>query len=65
MATSGPEGPSIALVHYADRSFASVGDTISFTAWILNDSTETLTDVSLIPCSLRNSVAGRLSYRCR
>lgn len=62
MASSGAEGPSIALVHYADRSLAWYGDTIAFTAWILNDSEETLADVSLIRCSLTNSVAEKLSY---
>lgn len=62
MATSVTDGSSIALVHYADRSLASCGDTIFFTAWILNDSKETLTDVSLILCSLTNAASEKLSY---
>lgn len=62
MALSDTEGPSIALVHYADRSLASCGDTIFFTAWILNDSKETLADVALVPCSLTNAVSEKLSY---
>lgn len=62
MATSVTDGPSIALVQYADRSVASCGDTIFFTAWILNDSKETLIDVSLILCFLTNAVSEKLSY---
>ena len=62
MDTSATNGSSIALVQYADRSLASCGDTISFTAWILNDSEETLTDVSLILCFLTNAVSEKLSY---
>lgn len=61
-ANSVTDGPSIALVQYADRSLASCGDTIYFTAWILNDSEETLTDVCLILCFLTNAVSEKLSY---
>jgi hypothetical protein len=62
MATSVTDGSSIALVHYADRSLASCGDTIFFTAWILNDSKETLTDVSISLCSLTNGASEKVSY---
>ena len=56
------DGSSIVLVQYADRSLASCGDTIFFTAWILNNSEETLGDVSLKHCFLTDAVSGRLPY---
>ena len=62
MATSVADRSSIALVQYADRSLASCGDTIFFTAWILNNSEETLADVSLMHGFLTDAVSGKLSY---
>lgn len=62
MDTSATDGSSIALVQYADRSLASCGDTIFFTAWILNNSEETLADASLTHYFLTNAVSEDLSY---
>jgi len=62
MAPSVTDRSSIALVQYADRSLASYGDTIFFTAWILNNSEETLADVSLMHCFLTDAVPAKLSY---
>lgn len=54
--------PSIALIHFADRFTAAVGETISYTAWILNDSREYLTGVSLIRRSFTNANLENLAY---
>ncbi|WP_423183911.1 DUF7507 domain-containing protein [Arthrobacter sp. NyZ413] len=54
--------PSIALIHFADRFTATTGETIAFTAWMLNDSRETLTGVSLIERSFTNANLENLSY---
>lgn len=60
-AHSGAE-PFIALIHFADRPSAVAGETVSFLAWILNDSSETLTDVALVRRSFTNAHLQTLSY---
>jgi len=52
----------IALVYGADRSWAIPGDTVVFTAWITNDSTSHLRDVTLIPRSFTNEGMEALCY---
>lgn len=41
--------PGVDLVHLADRDDVRVGETITFTAWLLNSSDEVLTDICLGP----------------
>jgi hypothetical protein len=58
----GADKPSIALIHFADRFTATTGETISFTAWILNDSREDLSEISLIRRSFTNANLENLNY---
>jgi hypothetical protein len=52
----------VALVYGADRPWAIPGDTVIFTAWITNDSTSYLRDVTLIPRSFTNEGMEVLRY---
>lgn len=61
-AASVTDNSSIALVQYADRSLASCGDTIFFTAWILNNSEETFSEISLTHCFLTTADSEDLAY---
>lgn len=53
----------ISLVHMASQDTAEAGDLITFTAWILNATTEALTDVSLHLRSFTNEAGEQLEYR--
>lgn len=52
----------VSLVYGADRPLAIPGDTVIFTAWITNDSTSHLRDVTLIPRSFTNEGMEMLQY---
>ena len=53
---------NIVLVYGADKSAAAPGETIIFTAWIINDSKVLLRNVSLIPRSFTNEGMESLDY---
>lgn len=57
-----PAVPGIELIYTVDRSRAGVGETLTFTAWILNSRNEQLTDVCLTLRSLTNSWVTPLQY---
>lgn len=57
-----PAVPGIDLIYTVDRSRAGVGETLTFTAWVLNSRNEILTDVCLTPRSLTNSRMVPLQY---
>ena len=57
-----PAVPGIVLIYSADRSRAGVGETLTFTAWVLNSRNEKLTDVCLTLRSLTNSRLVPLHY---
>jgi hypothetical protein len=52
----------VALVYGADRPLAIPGDTVIFTAWITNDSSSHLRDVTLVPRSFTNEGMEMLRY---
>lgn len=54
--------PEVALVYLADPAEAAVGETVKFTAWLLNSTDETLTDISLLLRSLTNGRLDHLAY---
>ncbi|MGO4859298.1 hypothetical protein [Arthrobacter sp. 2MCAF14] len=54
--------PQIVLVYGADKSAAAPGETIIFTAWIINDSKVQLRNVRLIPRSFTNEGMENLDY---
>ncbi|MGP9502749.1 hypothetical protein ACT3TS_11115 [Specibacter sp. AOP5-B1-6] len=62
LAGSRRDVPEVALVYLADRTEAAVGETVRFTAWLLNATDETLTDISLLPRSLTNGRLDHLAY---
>ncbi|GAA3319922.1 hypothetical protein [Arthrobacter ramosus] len=53
---------NIVLVYGADKSAAGPGETIIFTAWIINDSKVLLRNVCLIPGSFTNEGMESLDY---
>lgn len=57
-----PTVPGIDLVYTVDRSTAGVGETLTFTAWVLNSRDERLSDVCLSLRSLTNSQLDSLKY---
>lgn len=57
-----PAIPGIELVYSVDRFRAGVGETLTFTAWVLNSRDEALTNVCLILRSLTNSQLVPLQY---
>lgn len=61
-ACAGLGSAAIALVHFADKYSARAGDSVSFTAWILNDSDEPVKGVQLIQRSLTNGNSETLAY---
>lgn len=63
--SASPEAPRVSgidLVYTVDRSTAGVGETLTFTAWILNSRDERLSDVGLSLRSLTNSQLVPLQY---
>lgn len=52
----------IHLVHVASQDEAKTGDLVAFTAWILNATTEVLTNVTLRLRSFTNENADQLDY---
>ncbi|MGF6835967.1 hypothetical protein QF015_004168 [Paenarthrobacter sp. TE4293] len=52
----------VVLVYEADRPVAIPGDTVTFTAWITNDSASHLRDVTLAPRSFTNEGMDLLNY---
>lgn len=56
------EVPGLSLVHLVNKSTAGAGDKLLFTAWILNSTNETLTDVNLIMRSFTNESLEQLQY---
>jgi hypothetical protein len=57
------EVAGISLVHMAGQDSAKAGDLITFTAWILNATSEALTDVALHLRSFTNEQGDQLDYR--
>lgn len=63
--SAGPEGAvrrGLALLHTSRASLAVSGDRLIFETYILNEGTETLGDVRLVPMSFRNADMAQLSY---
>lgn len=54
--------PQVVLVYVADKSVATRGDTVTFTAWIVNDSGGRLHNVRLVPRSFTNEALESLEY---
>ncbi|MFF2297878.1 hypothetical protein [Arthrobacter sp. NPDC058127] len=54
--------PGVRLVHYADKASAAPHDTLAYSAWIINDSGEELTDVTLVLRSFTNAGMEELRY---
>ncbi|ALV47844.1 hypothetical protein MB46_19410 (plasmid) [Arthrobacter alpinus] len=52
----------ISLVYLVDKDVAGAGELLTFTAWILNGTSDTLTDVCLRLRSLRNGGLDWLEY---
>lgn len=52
----------VVLVYGADRPVAIPGDTVIFTAWITNDSSSHVRDITLVPRSLTNEGMEMLAY---
>ncbi|WP_345451737.1 hypothetical protein [Arthrobacter gyeryongensis] len=52
----------VRLVHYADKASAAPHDTLAYSAWIINDSGEELTDVTLVLRSFTNAGMEDLKY---
>ncbi|MFH5879876.1 hypothetical protein [Arthrobacter sp. NA-172] len=50
------------LLHFADKVTAVPGDTLSYSVWIINETGEDLTSVTLVPRSFTNSGLEDLSY---
>lgn len=59
------EVAGISLVHIAGQDAAKAGDLITFTAWILNATSEAVTNVSLHLRSFTNEQGDRLEYRTK
>ncbi|MCZ9882128.1 hypothetical protein [Arthrobacter sp. B2a2-09] len=55
-------GAGVRLVHYADKATAASSDTLAYSAWIINDSGEELTDVTLVLRSFTNAGMEDLKY---
>ncbi|MEV8150642.1 hypothetical protein AB0O52_21165 [Arthrobacter sp. NPDC080073] len=55
-------GTGVRLVHYADKASAAPRDTLVYSAWIINDSGEDLTDVTLVLRSFTNAGMEDLKY---
>ncbi len=58
----GGQGKCITLVHGADKPTAVPGETVIFTAWIMNESTCHLRNIRLIPRSFTNEAMETLAY---
>lgn len=59
---TGEDIDGISLVYLVDKDVAGAGELLTFTAWILNGTSETLTDVCLRLRSLQNGRADWLQY---
>ena len=57
-------GPAkcVVLIHGADRPTALPGETVIFTAWIMNESTCHLRNIRLVPRSFTNEALESLTY---
>ncbi|MBB6405959.1 hypothetical protein [Arthrobacter sp. AZCC_0090] len=55
-------GAGLRLVHYAHQATAAPHDTLTYSAWIINDSGEELTNVALILRSFTNAGMEELRY---
>ncbi|WAH95739.1 hypothetical protein [Arthrobacter sp. MMS18-M83] len=55
-------GTGVRLVHYAHKATAAPHDTLTYSAWVINDSGEVLTDVTLVLRSFTNAGLEELSY---
>lgn len=58
----GGQPKSVTLIHGADKSTAVPGETVTFTAWIMNESTCHLRNIRLIPRSFTNEAMEPLLY---
>lgn len=58
-----PMVPGISLIYMADKAAAGVGELLTFTAWILNSTGESLHDVNFRMRSLTNPGLEHLQYR--
>jgi hypothetical protein len=54
--------PQVVLIYVADKPAATRGETIIFTAWIVNDSRGRLRNVRLVPRSFTNEAMENLEY---
>lgn len=57
-----PAVPGIHLLYSVDKPTARVGETLTFTAWIVNSTDESLSEVSLSPRSFTNDHLEYLEY---
>ncbi len=59
---SGSGTPAVAVVLLADQYSARAGDTVSFVAWIINDSQEAFSHIAVTYLSLTNSNLEELAF---
>ncbi|MDQ0031415.1 hypothetical protein [Arthrobacter bambusae] len=57
--------PAVRLVHYADKAAAAAHETLSYSAWIVNESGEELSKVTLVLRSFTNAGMEDLQYATR
>lgn len=55
-------GTGVRLVHYAHKASAAPHDTLTYSAWVINDSGEVLTEVTLLLRSFTNAGLEELRY---
>lgn len=58
-----PHGSGLVLMYAADRRLVRPGETVVFTAWIVNETGRRLNDVHLVPGSLTNEALEVLHFQ--
>ncbi|SEE92048.1 hypothetical protein SAMN04489740_3102 [Arthrobacter alpinus] len=56
------QGGGLTLLQVSEDSAATLGEVVTFTSYILNEGTQALLDVRLVPVSLNNAAMAHLSY---
>ena len=54
--------PAVRLVHFADKATTTSHETLSYSAWIINESGEELSEVTLVLRSFTNAGMEELKY---
>ncbi len=57
-----PQGSGLVLMYAADRRLARPGETVVFTAWVINETGRCLKGVRLVPGSLTNEALDVLQF---